>query len=61
MYNKDQWISSFEDWIVRLRPHTSSRLLATAGIMAWTRYGAKDVAPETAAREWSRTMDGHSA
>ena len=57
MYNKDQWISSFEDCIVKLRPHTSSRMLVTAGIMAWTKYGSRGVAPETAANEWSMAMD----
>lgn len=57
MYNKDQWISSFEDFVVKLRPHTSSRLLATAAIMAWTKYGKQNVPPETAAEEWSRSMD----
>ena len=57
-YNKDQWISSFEDYLIKLRPHTSTRLLATAGTMAWSRYGVRDVAPEVAAAEWSKSMDG---
>jgi hypothetical protein len=36
-YNKDQWISSFEDAMVRLRPHMSARVLTTIGLMASTR------------------------
>ena len=56
-YNKDQWISSFEDAMVRLRPRMSARVLTTVGLMAWNRYGTKDVDPHQAADEWSKTLD----
>jgi len=56
-YNKDQWISSFEDAMVKLRPHMSARVLTGIGLMAWHRYGTKDVDPHKAASEWSRSMD----
>ena len=48
VYNKDQWISSFEDAILRLRPHLTTRVLNTIIAMAWPRYGAKGQDPETA-------------
>ena len=56
-YNKDQWISSFEDRMVRLRPHTTQRLLGTIGLMAWNQFGKKDVDPAKAAEDWSRSMN----
>lgn len=56
-YNKDQWISSFEDAMVKLRPHMSARVLTTIGLMAWNRFGLKDVDPHKAAGEWSKSMD----
>jgi len=56
-YNKDQWISSFEDAMVGLRPHMSARVLATICVMAWNRYGKNDVDPRKAAGEWSASMD----
>jgi hypothetical protein len=56
-YNKDQWVSSFEDAIVKLRPHMSARVLASIGLMAWSQYGRKDVDPLEAAQQWSKSMD----
>ena len=56
-YNKDQWISSFEDAMVRLRPHMSARVLTTIGLMAWNKYGTKDIDPHKAAGEWSKSLD----
>jgi hypothetical protein len=56
-YNKDQWISSFEDAIVKLRPHITMRVLTTIALMAWNRFGTKDVDPSEAASEWSESMD----
>jgi hypothetical protein len=56
-YNKDQWISSFEDEMLRLRPHMSSRVLTTVGLAAWNKRGTKDEDPHQAAREWSKSMD----
>ncbi len=57
-HNKDQWISSFEDEMVRLRPHTSARVLTSIGLMAWNRDGRKGADPHAAARAWSAQMDG---
>ena len=56
-YNKDQWISSFEDAMVKLRPHISARVLATICLMAWNKFGTKNVDPTKAADEWSKSMD----
>lgn len=56
-YNKDQWISSFEDRLLRLRPHITQRLLDTIALMAWNRVGKKDVEPVKAAEDWSASMD----
>ena len=57
MYNKDQWISSFEDAMVTLRPHMSARVLASIALLAWNRYGRQEVDPKKAATDWSKTMD----
>jgi hypothetical protein len=59
-YNKDQWISSFEDEMLRLRPHSSARALTTMGLMAWNQYGRKDVDPHEAARDWVKSSDQSS-
>ena len=56
-YNKDQWISSFEDAMIKLRPHSTARLLTTISLMAWNQRGSKDVDPVVAAVEWSKSMD----
>lgn len=56
-YNKDQWISSFEDAMVGLRPHMSARVLTSIALMAWLKYGTKDVDPKKAAGDWSASMD----
>ena len=56
-YNKDQWISSFEDAMVGLRPHMTGRVLTSIALMAWHKYGTKDVDPKKAAQEWSKSMD----
>ena len=42
-YNKDQWISSFEDAMVKLRPHITMRVLTTIGLMAWNQKGRQGV------------------
>ena len=57
MYNKDQWISSFEDAMVTLRPHMSARVLASIALLARNRYGRQEVDPKKAATDWSKTMD----
>ena len=56
-YNRDQWISSFEDAILRLRPHLTERVLNTITGMAWQRYGVKGQDPKSAADAWSASMD----
>ncbi len=56
-YNKDQWISSFEDAMVGLRPHMAARVLTSVALMAWHKYGKNDVDPKEAAGEWARSMD----
>ena len=56
-YNKDQWIGSFEDAMVKLRPHITMRILTTVGLMAWNQKGMKGVDPALAALEWSKSMD----
>lgn len=56
-YNKDQWISSFEDAMVKLRPHVTMRILTTIGLMAWNKKGTQGVDPALAALEWSQSMD----
>jgi len=43
--------------MVKLRPHTSMRLLTTISLMAWNQRGTKDVDPAVAAAEWSKSMD----
>lgn len=54
-YNKDQWISSFEDAVVKLRPHITMCILTTIGLMAWNQKGTKGVDPALAALEWSKS------
>jgi len=56
-YNKDQWLSSFEDAMLRLRPHMTMRILTTIGLMAWSQKGTQDIDPALAAAEWSKSMD----
>jgi hypothetical protein len=57
MYNKDQWISSFEDEMLRLRKHMSERVLTSIALMAWNKHGKRDEDPHQAARDWSAGMD----
>ena len=59
-YNKDQWISSFEDEMLRQRPHMTARVLASICLMAWSQYGIKGTDPHAAAREWSKSMDSRA-
>jgi hypothetical protein len=56
-YNKDQWISSFEDAMVKLRPHMTMRVLTSIALMAWNQYGKRDIDPQEAAGEWSKSMN----
>jgi len=57
-YNKDQWISSFEDQLSILRPHLTDRVLGTMSLTAWHQHGRKDEDPIKAARDWSKSLDG---
>ncbi len=57
IYNKDQWISSFEDVILKLRPHLTARILLTITLIAWKRHGIKGQDPKSAAEEWSASMN----
>lgn len=56
-YNKDQWISSFEDQMTILRPHLTERILTTMSLTAWHRYGRNDEDPIAVAREASKALD----
>ena len=40
-YNKDQWISSFEDQLSILRPHLTDRVLGTMSLTAWHQHGER--------------------
>ena len=56
-YNKDQWISSFEDQMSILRPHLTGRILSTMSLAAWNRHGKRDEDPIAAARDLSKSLD----
>jgi hypothetical protein len=56
-YNKDQWVSSFEDQLTILRPHLTTRLLQSISLSAWHSRGRKEQDPIEAAREESRALD----
>ena len=56
-YNKDQWISSFEDQMTILRPHLTSRLLATMSLAAWHSRGRQGEDPIKAAQAESQALD----
>ena len=56
-YNKDQWISSFEDQMAILRPHLTPRILGSMSLAAWHQRGRKDEDPIAAARAVSKALD----
>ena len=56
-YNKDQWISSFEDQLTILRPHLTQRVLTTMSLAAWHARGRKEEDPIEAARQVSKSLD----
>ena len=56
-YNKDQWISSFEGQLTILRPHLTTRVLATLALSAWHEHGRADEDPIKVARALSVVMD----
>jgi hypothetical protein len=39
VYNRDQWIESFEGQLALLRPHLTQRVLATMSLSAWHEFG----------------------
>jgi hypothetical protein len=57
LYNRDQWIESFEGQLSLLRPHLSPRLLSTMSNQAWRQHGIKDEDPIKAAKAWSKSLD----
>jgi hypothetical protein len=60
-YNKDQWISSFEDQLTILRPHLMQRILITMSLAAWHAHGRKDEDPIESARKVSKSLDKQSS
>jgi hypothetical protein len=56
-YNKQQWISSFEDKLTTLRPHLTLRMLGQFSLSAWFSHGADGIDPVTAAKEESERLD----
>jgi hypothetical protein len=61
MYNRDQWIESFEGQLSILRPHLTGRILATMSLAAWHKHGRKDEDPIKAAKECSQTLGSPTA
>jgi hypothetical protein len=60
MYNRDQWIESFEGQLSILRPHLTPRVLATMSLAAWAKHGRRDEDPIAAAKAWSEAMNPKS-
>jgi len=56
-YNKQQWMESFEGQVAILRPHLTTRVLATMSLQAWHRFGVDSVDPIKVARELSKLLD----
>ena len=56
VYNRAQWIESFEGQLLILRPHLGERLLATISNQAWHKHGKNDEDPIAAAKSWSASM-----
>mgnify|MGYP001164391336 FL=1 len=54
-YQKDQWISSFEDQLSILRPHLTLRVLGTMSLAAWHQHGDED--PIKVVRALSKVLD----
>jgi hypothetical protein len=57
MYNRDQWIESFEGRLSMLRPHLTQRMLSTMSNSAWHKHGRADEDPIDAAKAWSASLD----
>ncbi|MBC7939992.1 MAG: hypothetical protein H7Z19_09565 [Chitinophagaceae bacterium] len=56
-YNKEQWISSFEDQLSLRRPHLTERVLAAMSLPAWNQFGQRDEDPVKVAQELSKLLD----
>ena len=57
MFNRDQWIESFEGQLSILRPHLTQRPLSTMSLQAWHKHGRADEHPVKAAKAWSASLD----
>lgn len=57
MYNRDQWVQSFEGQLTILRPHLTERLLTTMSGQAWHQHGRAGVDPIKAAKELAASLD----
>ena len=57
MFNRDQWIESFEGQLSILRPHLTPRVLDTMSLAAWHEFGRAEVDPINAAKELSKLLD----
>lgn len=58
-YQKDQWISSFEDQLSIQRPHLTLRVLGTMSLAAWHQHSDED--PIKVARALSKLLDEQQA
>ena len=61
VFNKDQWIDSFQSQLAILRPHLTERVLASVSLSAWHSRGRKDEDPIKAAKEESKALDLQAA
>jgi hypothetical protein len=61
VYNKSQWMESFEGQLAILRPHLTARVLTTISLAAWGQFGVSGEDPIKVAREWSKAMDQAAA
>lgn len=56
MYNRNQWIESFEGQLSILRPHLTPRVLSTMSLAAWAKHGRANEDPIVAAKAWAESM-----
>ncbi len=57
MFNRDQWIDSFEGQLSILRPHLTPRVLSTMSLAAWHKHGRKNEDPIAAAKAWAAGLE----
>ena len=57
MPNRNQWLKSFRDQLLILRPQMTHGLLASVSSLAWQKYGLQNQDPLWAAKEWSQWLD----